>query len=125
MHRTLFLALGIALFCGSSAATHHGNAVYDTSRSVTVSGTVTKWQLVNPHSGLWIEAKTDAGAVTVWSAEFGGVLDLYRRLKWNRQTFTPGDKVTMIGSPARNGSSAMLARKIVFADGREVDLSGT
>lgn len=99
--------------------------MYDTRQTVTVKGTVTKWQLVNPHAGLWLEVKNERGATEVWSGEFGGILDLYRAFRWNKETFKTGDQVTLIGNPARDGSTAMLARKIVFADGKEVDLAGT
>jgi hypothetical protein len=99
--------------------------VYDTTKTVSVTGAVTKWQLINPHAGLWIEVKTSSGAIEVWSGEFGGVLDLYRSLKWNKETFKPGDRVTLTGNPARNGSTALLARKVVLSDGKEVDLEGT
>jgi hypothetical protein len=107
------------------ATAHHGNAVYDTTKTISVTGAVTKWQLINPHAGLWVEVKTQSGAIEVWSGEFGGVLDLYRAFKWNKQTFKPGDQITLTGNPARNGSTAMLARKIVLAGGQEIDLAGT
>lgn len=107
------------------ALAHHGNAVYDTTKTVSVTGAVTKWQLINPHAGLWVEVKTEGGVRQVWSGEFGGVLDLYRTFRWNKATFQPGDHVTLIGNPARNGSTAMLARKVILSDGTEVDLEGT
>lgn len=109
----------------ATVSAHHGNAVYDTRKSVTVTGSVTKWQLINPHAGLWIEVKTDSGSTELWSGEFGGVLDLYRTFKWNKDTFKPGDRVTLIGNPARDGSTALLAREVVMADGRRIDLEGT
>lgn len=122
-HAALFAAAAV-LISTISLAAHHGNAVYDTRKSVTVKGTVVKWQFINPHSGLWVETKTAAG-VEVWSAEFGGVLDLYRSFKWNKDTFKHGDQVTVIGNPEREGKTAMLARKIIVAGGAEVDLEGT
>jgi hypothetical protein len=122
--RTLGILLIVAALTAPALA-HHGNAVYDTTKTVSVKGTVTKWQLINPHAGLWIESKTETGTTQVWSGEFGGVLDLYRSFRWNKDTFKPGTEVTLIGNPARNGSTAMLARKVILADGTEVDLEGT
>lgn len=124
MTRSILPAL-VACLLAAPALAHHGNAVYDTTKTVSVKGAVTKWQLINPHAGLWIEVKTASGVTEVWSGEFGGVLDLYRTFKWNRQTFRPGDQVTIVGNPARDGSTAMLARKVILPDGREVDLAGT
>ena len=103
---------------------HHANAAYDTSKTVTMKGTVTKWQLINPHSGLWIEVKTAQGPVQVWSGEFGGTLDLFRAFGWTKNTFKLGDQVTMVGNPARDGGTAMYATKIIFADGKEIVVAG-
>lgn len=104
------------------AAAHHANAMYDHSKMVTVTGTVTRFQFINPHVGLWIDVKDKDGKTVSWTAEFQGILDLYRNFDWNRDTFKPGDKVTLIGNPARNGSASMWTARVVFADGKEVDL---
>jgi hypothetical protein len=120
------IVLGVVAFAlGAAPQAHHSNSAYDTSKTVTVRGTVTRWQLVNPHSGLWIEVRTDRGTSEVWAGEFAGTLDLYRRFSWNRATFKAGDQITLIGNPARDGSTSLMARKVVFADGKEVDLAGT
>jgi hypothetical protein len=116
------LVLGVLT---ATAVAHHGNAVYDVRQSVTVKGVVTKWQLINPHTGLWIDVKAENGANQSWSGEFGGVLDLYRAFRWNKDTFKPGDQVTLIGNPARDGRPALLAREVILADGTRIDLEGT
>jgi len=110
---------------GTALRAHHSNSAYDTAKTITIKGTVAKWQLMNPHSGLWIEVKTEQGATEVWAGEFTGTLDLYRKFSWNRGTFKPGDQITLIGNPARDGATSLMARKVVFADGKEVDLAGT
>ncbi len=127
--RLLLLTLCTALFTltatGPTLRAHHSNSAYDTAKTITVKGTVAKWQLMNPHSGLWIEVKNARGATELWAGEFTGTLDLYRKFAWNRGTFKPGDQVTLIGNPARDGATSMMTRKVVFADGKEVDLAGT
>ena len=122
-----FLAVGgglLSLVLTTPLLAHHANAAYDTSKTVTVKGTVTKWQLINPHSGLWIEVKSAQGPVQVWSGEFGGTLDLFRAFRWTKNTFKLGDEVTMVGNPARDGGTAMYTTKIIFADGKEVVVAG-
>ena len=57
-----------------------------------------------------------------WSAEFQGTLDLYRHFQFNKDTFLPGDSVTIVGYPAHSGDPAMSTRIVIFADGREVDV---
>ena len=116
--------LMVAVLSGTAVA-HHGNAVYDARQTVTVKGVVTKWQLINPHAGLWIDVKAENGTTQAWSGEFGGVLDLYRALKWNKDTFKPGDEVTLVGHPARDGRTALLAREVILAAGTRIDLEGT
>lgn len=101
---------------------HHANAAYDRDQSISVSGTVIRWQFINPHSGIWIAVVDEEGSETEWSGEFQGTLDLYRHFSWNKDTFATGDHVTLTGYPARNGSSTMSVRIVGFEDGDEVDV---
>ncbi|MDE0371271.1 MAG: DUF6152 family protein [Rhodospirillales bacterium] len=104
------------------AAAHHANSAFDRNATVRVGGTVTRWQFINPHAGLWFEVRDDDGNTVEWSAEFQGTLDLYRHFQFNKDTFLPGDSVTIVGYPARNGDPTMSTRIVIFADGREVDV---
>lgn len=106
----------------SAAWAHHANSAYDRTQSVTVTGTVTQWQFMNPHAGLWLSVTDQSGNVREWSAEFQGTVDLYRHFSWNKDTFKPGDTITLIGFPALDGSRTLGARIVVFADGTEVDV---
>jgi hypothetical protein len=99
---------------------HHGNSAFDVTQIVTLEGTVTRWQFINPHAGIHIEVVDEQGAPTAWSGEFQSIQDLYRSYSWNKDTFKPGDRVTLIGNPDRNGRPAMWVSKVIFADGREV-----
>ena len=115
-------AAGLAWVALTSAYAHHANTAYDRDQSVTVTGTVTQWQFINPHAGLWFEVHGDDGSVVEWSAEFQGTLDLYRHFSWNKDTFKPGDAITVTGHPARDGSPNLSARIVEFSDGTEVDV---
>lgn len=106
----------------TSAYAHHANSAYDRNQSVTVTGTVTQWQFINPHAGLWFEVQGDDGDLVEWSAEFQGTLDLYRHFSWNKDTFKPGDTITVTGDPARDGTPNLAARIVEFSDGTEVDV---
>ena len=102
---------------------HHGNYAYDRAQTVSVTGTVTRWQFINPHVGLWLDVIDEQGNVQSWAGEFTSVQDLYRGFQWNKDTFSPGDTVTLIGSPDRRPEAhAMLAEAVVFADGTRVDV---
>ena len=119
MRRSFWLATMLA---GTHAAAHHANSAYDRNTTVRVSGTVTRWQFINPHAGLWFEVVDEDGGIVEWSAEFQGTLDLYRHFRFNKDTFLAGDSVTIVGYPARNGDPTMSTRIVIFADGREVDV---
>ena len=105
-----------------AALAHHANSAYDRDQSVTMTGTVTQWQFINPHAGLWLDVQDDNGNVVEWSAEFQGTLDLYRHFSWNKDTFKPGDTISVTGYPARDGTPNLGARIVQFADGSEVDV---
>ncbi len=113
---------GVAIaFVSQIVHAHHATSAFDRNSSATVEGIVTRWQFINPHSGIWIDVESD-GAVEEWIGEFQGTLDLYRHFNFNKDTFHPGDRITLTGYPAFDGSNAMSVRIVRFADGSEVDV---
>ena len=116
-------ALFASLLATLPAAAHHANSAFDRERSISVSGVVSRWQFINPHVGIWIEATDGNGATREWAGEFQSVQDLYRMFGWNKDTFRPGDPVTLIGNPDRRPDHhAMLVAAIILADGTEVNV---
>ncbi len=81
---------------------HHGAAAYDTAKKITVKGTVTEWFWANPHCFLKFDAKVDKGNVVHWATETSNPSDMVN-LGWSRQTFKPGDEVTVTFIPVKNG----------------------
>jgi hypothetical protein len=98
---------------------HHGASEYDMTKIVTLSGTVKELQFVNPHSLLTITVKDDGGKTSEWQGELPSP-NLLSRRGWSRSTLKPGDQVTVIGSPAKNGEKGMQVKKLVFPDGHEL-----
>lgn len=96
---------------------HHGNAAFDSAKRVTVKGTVVSWLWANPHCVLTFDAKDDAGNAVRWSVE-AGVLAGNTRGGWSRQTFKPGDEVTVTLSPAKNGQPVGRLEKVVLPSGQ-------
>ena len=127
MHRALKISLPIvALIASSVSLAHHANSAYDRSNTVSVTGTVTRWQFINPHCGIWLDVAQDDGSTVEWAGEFQSVQDLYRFFGWNKDTFQPGDEVTIIGNPdRREGHASMWVSEVVFADGTQVDVRNT
>jgi Family of unknown function (DUF6152) len=99
------------LLLSVSLSAHHGQAGYDTTATVTVSGTVTGFQFVNPHSIVELDAKGEKGDTQAWQGELTSPNHLIRA-NWTATTLKPGDQVTMAGYRARSGATSMWITKI-------------
>jgi hypothetical protein len=113
------LSLGVVV----PVAAHHSFAVYfDPEREVTVQGTVTAFRFTNPH-GLVVLDVTDAdGQVHSWRAETNAPVVLQRR-GWTRTSIRAGDRVTIKGWGARDGSRYMRLSEARDAAGQRIGLS--
>jgi len=102
-HKWLALAvLAVSLAGAAPAWSHHSFAMFDTRQEVTLTGTVREFQWTNPHG--WLQMEVTRGASTVeYSIELGSPNSMSRR-GWRRTTFKPGDKVTAVINPMRDGS---------------------
>jgi hypothetical protein len=113
----VFLAVSGPLFA------HHGTANYDTTKLTTVTGTVTDFQFVNPHTLIFFDVKNDKSEVEHWQAEATSPNHLIRN-GWTRDMLKPGDQVTVSGNRAKNGSFVLRFGKMVLANGQEVKEGG-
>jgi len=113
----LILALAI-LFASAPLAAHHGEVNYDTEKVVSVKGTVTDFQFINPHVQIFMDVKNDKGEVEKWSCEARSPIMLVRVGGWDKNTIKPGDVITASGYRARNGSPILRLQKIVLPDGK-------
>ncbi len=112
---------GLGALCVSlPLLAHHSTAtVYDTSRDVSMAGTVTEVVWRNPHIHIYVDVTDDAGNVVNYAVEGGTPNSLYRR-GWRRDDLKPGDTVTIEGAaPSRNGSARVHLGSITTADGRQ------
>jgi Family of unknown function (DUF6152) len=100
---------------------HHSiTAEFDTSKSFTAKGTITKVEWVNPHAYLYMEAKDEKGIVTPYSFETGPPGNL-RRAGILRTMFNVGDTVTIEAYAAKDGTSHLgLVKAVQFADGHSI-----
>ena len=101
------------------AFAHHSMAMYDMQNNITVTGTVARIELKNPHSVFYITATDKDGKQVQWMLECQPLATL-TTYGWSQTTMKVGDKVTAVGSPARNGKPAMLVRAIQLPDGRSI-----
>ena len=101
------------------AAHHSFAAEYDANKPVTLKGTVTKVEWMNPHARFYVDVKDEKGAVTNWNLELASP-NVLTRNGWKRNSLTIGDEVTIEGSAAKDGSKMANARVVKLADGRQV-----
>jgi len=118
----LFVAAGVCV-ASLPVSAHHGTAEYDNTKTISLQGTVTKLQYLNPHALILFTLKDDKGQTTEWTAELQSP-NLLSRRGWSRSTLKPGDQIVVTGHPVKNGAKAMSGQKVVFADGRETPNMG-
>ena len=82
---------------------HHSFAMFDQTKTVTLTGTVTAFQWTNPHSFIEIDVPK-GGATEHWSIELNSPNNLTRQ-GWKRSSVKPGDKVTITLNPLRDGTN--------------------
>jgi hypothetical protein len=99
---------------------HHSFAAeYDANKPVTLKGTVSKVEWMNPHARFYVDVKDEKGTVTNWNLELASPNVLVRN-GWTRHSLKVGDEVTVEGSLAKDGSKMANARVVKLADGRRV-----
>ena len=95
---------------------HHANAVFDVGKRITVKGTVTEWFWANPHCLLRFDV-TENGQVVHWVAETQAPPNMVP-FGWSKQSFKPGDEVTITLEPVKNGQPLGRILEAVLANGK-------
>jgi hypothetical protein len=112
--------LGLLTACSTPLLAHHGNAAYETAKEVTIKGTITDWLWANPHCIMKVDVKDAAGNMQHWVIEALNPPDMVRK-GWAKNSFKPGDEVTVTLVQAKNGSPIGRFRgdrSIVLANGQ-------
>lgn len=106
-----------AFLPANQAVAHHSFAAeFDASKPFKMTGVVTKLEWANPHTYFYLDVTDEkTGKVTNWSMEMGNPNALLRA-GWSRNTMKPGDKISVEGSLAKDGSPAGNARVVVMAE---------
>jgi Family of unknown function (DUF6152) len=114
------LAVSVSLFA------HHGNAAYDTTKTITVKGTVTDYVWANPHVFVKVDAKDESGSTVHWVVEAQNPVSM-TQIGWSKNTFKAGDEVEIEAMQAKNGnpvgflgsSSPTAPRKRIVINGKQ------
>jgi hypothetical protein len=115
---SLISCLTLAVVCFATAAgAHHSFAMFDRSRTETISGTVKEFELINPHGWLRIMVADAKGVQSEWPLEMGGAGQL-ERVGWTPNAVHPGDKVMVQLHPLRDGSYGGQLIAVTLPDGK-------
>jgi hypothetical protein len=98
---------------------HHGGAAYDSEKSVTLKGTIVNFEWSSPHSQIHLDVTDEKGNVVHWNFECQPP-SILMHAGWTKNSLKPGDEVTIVGRPTRNGAPIGIVSKIVFANGQEL-----
>ncbi len=112
------------LFAAGSVWAHHSpTAVFDMSKTATLTGTLTEVDWINPHIVIFLDVKRDDGSVETWKFE-SNPPSWFRRVGLARNDFAKaiGQTVTVEGAPAKSGSLYGYLLKITFQDGNSLQL---
>ena len=114
------LSMFLAFFLLQSATiAHHGTSAYST-QVVTMKGTVTSFEFMNPHTEIRVEVNDASGHRVSWLCEAGSLNFLVRR-GWSRTSMKPGDVITIMGNPQKTGAPNLRLTKVVLPDGKELN----
>ncbi len=122
MKHTLFAVLAALTLCGVSISAHHSFAAeFDINKPITLQGTVTKIEWVNPHVYIYLDVKDANGKVTAWSLSSLSPAAA-RRAGVTRANFGQGQTVTVLAYHSKDGSNFGFMRRMTFPDGHTVEL---
>ena len=110
------LAMGLPALVNSH---HNAASHYLIDQTITVSGVVTEFRLINPHARIYFDVTDEDGNVEKWLGE-GNASSVLRRRNWTDETLKPGDAIIISGSPARDGGNKIDWQSIVLEDGTDL-----
>ena len=111
--------LGLVASAAPLLAHHSFAAEYDATKKISITGTVTKVEWMNPHARFYVDVKDESGKVTSWNFELGAIPVLLKQ-GWRKDSLKAGDQVTVEGSRAKDGSNTANAQRVMLPDGRRV-----
>ena len=100
----------------TGAQAHHSYAMFDRSKTVTLSGTIREFRWTNPHSWIQITVPGENGGTDEWSVEMGSPFELLRN-GWTSKTVKAGDKISIQVHPVKDGSKGAGFVSGMDADG--------
>ena len=115
--KAALLAAGLRVAGAAPASAHHAFSMFALDQNVTVAGTVKDYQFKMPHVWFYLVVPTKDGKTEEWGFECHSP-NLVARKGWTTATLKPGDKITVMMHPMRDGSTAGSVAYVTLADGK-------
>ena len=113
------LAVVVGLAVSAPAQAHHSFAMFDRAKTVTVEGTIVSFEMINPHSWLYVTTSDSAGKSVEWAFEMGGLAAM-ARAGLQKEWIKPGDHIIVSFHPLKDGTHGGQYLSARLADGRDV-----
>ena len=110
----MFAALSAACLSG-----HHSTAPYDLVHGTIISGVVKKFEWENPHTHLYLDVAVEDNEIEHWTVELESP-NVLHRLGWSNDSLKPGDRISVTGSRAKDGSFNMRGGYVDWPSGRRL-----
>jgi hypothetical protein len=116
--RLVSLVLGLTVFVGIAHAHHSQAGIFDSKKTIEVSGVIKSISWRNPHGQILLSVKNNSGVETVWDAETASI-SILRNRGVDGSSIHVGDRVTIAGSPSLRNRPEILARSMLLPTGYE------
>ena len=113
--------LSLVMLMAANAAAHHSFAVFDHTRTLTIHGTVTRFQWTNPHGFLEVDVPAADGTVKHFTIELTSI-NMMARTGWRSNMIKAGDQVKATVAPLLSGQPGGLGLEIILPDGRKLEV---
>ena len=113
------LAALTALAVAAPAGAHHSFAMFDHVNRITLKGTVAKFEWTNPHVFIGLDIPDGKGGTKRYTVECASP-NVLTRVGWKFNIIKPGDQITVLINPLKNGDPGGMLETATLADGRSL-----
>jgi hypothetical protein len=118
-HVIAAVGVGLLVMAGPVRAHHAFSSEFDVKKPLTLKGTITKWEMINPHSWFHLEVKDPNGQVVEWMIEGGSPNSLIRQ-GVTKNSIPVGTEVTIEAYAAKDATNKAVGRNFILPDGKRL-----